>query len=134
MDGIPILTELVDGVEITVPDDSLQEVYPEFTRSQEVTLTKENTEQFVRYRDITESQSALVRSERQKIFLEAYLERVQQIASEDPRIITRIYEGVQDYMVSNMGTDVFAQLLEVSLKLSRSLHFCRENRNGGTGL
>lgn len=116
MDGIPILTELVDGVEVTVPDDSLQEVYPEFTEGAKVTLTKENTEQFVRYRDITESQSALVRSERQKIFLEAYLERVQQIASEDPGIVTRIYEGVQDYMVSNMGTDVFAQLLEVSLK------------------
>lgn len=116
MDGIPILTELVDGVEVTVPDDSLQEVYPEFTEGAKVTLTKENTEQFVRYRDITESQSALVRSERQKIFLEAYLERVQQIASEDPGIVTRIYEGVQDYMVSNMGTDVFAQLLEASLK------------------
>lgn len=116
MDGIPILTELVDGVEVTVPDDSLQEVYPEFTEGAKVTLTKENTEQFVRYRDITESQSALVRSERQKIFLEAYLERVQQIASEDPGIVTRIYEGVQDYMVSNMGTDIFAQLLEASLK------------------
>lgn len=116
MDGIPILTELVDGVEVTVPDDSLQEVYPEFTEGAKVTLTKENTEQFVRYRDITESQSALVRSERQKVFLEAYLERVQQIASEDPGIVTRIYEGVQDYMVSNMGTDIFAQLLEASLK------------------
>lgn len=116
MDGIPILTELVGGVEVTVPDDSLQEVYPEFTEGAKVTLTKENTEQFVRYRDITESQSALVRSERQKVFLEAYLERVQQIASGDPGIVTRIYEGVQDYMVSNMGTDVFAQLLEASLK------------------
>lgn len=116
MDGIPILTELVDGVEVTVPDDSLQEVNPEFIEGAKVTLTKENTEQFVRYRDITESQSALVRSERQKVFLEAYLERVQQIASEDPGIVTRIYEGVQDYMVSNMGTDIFAQLLEASLK------------------
>lgn len=123
MDGIPILTELVGGVEITVPDDSLQEVYPEFTEGAKVTLTKENTEQFVRYRDITESQSALVRSERQKIFLEAYLERVQQIASEDPGIVTRIYEGVQDYMVSNMGTDIFAQLLEASLENEPESHF-----------
>ena len=99
-----------------------------------VTLTKENTEQFVRYRDITESQSALVRSERQKVFLEAYLERVQQIASGDPGIVTRIYEGVQDYMVSNMGTDVFAQLLEASLENEPGFLRFAGKRNGGTRL
>lgn len=116
MDGIPLLTDIVGGVDVVVPDDSLQEVNPEFVPGQTVTLTKENTEQFVRYRDITKSQSALVRSNRQKVFLEAYLSRVQSIASQNPGIVTEIYEGVQDYMVSNMGTDVFAKLLEASMK------------------
>lgn len=115
LDGIPLLANVVGGVEVTVPDDSLQEVNPEFVQGQTVMLTKENTEQFVRYRDITKSQSALVRSGRQKVFLEGYLAKVQNIAAKDPGIVTEIYEGVQDYMVSNMGTDVFAKLLEASM-------------------
>lgn len=115
LDGIPLLTDIVGGVEVAVPDDSLQEVNPEFVQGKTVTLTKENTEQFVRYRDITKSQSALVRSRRQKVFLDAYLTKVQNIASGNPGIVTDIYEGVQDYMVSNMGTDVFAKLLEASM-------------------
>ena len=44
------------------------------------------------------------------------MSRVQSIASQNPGIVTEIYEGVQDYMVSNMGTDVFAKLLEASMK------------------
>lgn len=114
MDGIPVLTELVGGVEVTVPDNSLAEVNPEFTEGAVVTLNRENTEQFVRYRDIGQTQSAIVRMNRQKAFLQAYLARVQSLASQDAGIVTNLYYGIQDYMVTNMGNDLFVKLLEAS--------------------
>ena len=52
MDAIPVMTEIAGNVEVTVPDNSLAEVNPEFTEGAEVVLTKDNVEQFVRYRDI----------------------------------------------------------------------------------
>ena len=71
MDGIPVMTEAAGNVQVVIPDNSLEEVNPEFTEGAEVTLTKDNVEQFVRYRNTGREQSALVRQDRQKIFIEA---------------------------------------------------------------
>lgn len=114
MDGIPVMTEIIGGVELIVPDDSLAEVNPEFTQGAQVTIAGENAEQFVRYRDIGKSQSAITRMNRQKVFLQAYVSKAQETATQDTALITRLYDGVQDYMVTNMGTDLFADLLEAS--------------------
>ena len=50
------------------------------------------------------------------VFLEAYMKKVQEISKTDISIVTRLYEGIQDYMVTNMGADHFAKLLEASNK------------------
>lgn len=115
MDGIPVLTKLIGGVEVVVPDDSLEEVNPDFKEGAVVTLTEENTEQFVRSRDITKTQSAIVRMNRQKIFLQAYLDKVQEKSKRDAGIVTDLYDGVKPYMVTGMGNDLFAKLLEASM-------------------
>ena len=44
LDGLPVLTESVGGVTVTVPNDSLEEKYPEFKKGAQVTLNGENTE------------------------------------------------------------------------------------------
>lgn len=115
MDAIPIMAELVDGVELVVPDDSLQDVNPEFQKGATVTITGENAEQFIRYRDTEKSQSALVRMNRQIVFLRAYMEKVQELGKADISIATRLLDGVQPYMVTNMGNDHFVDLLEASM-------------------
>lgn len=121
MDGIPAMTELVGNVEITVPDDSLSEVNPEFTEGARVTLTKDNVEQFLRYRDVQKEQSALVRQERQKTFLEAYMKKAQEQYEENASFMTKLYEGLLPYMVTNMGNDVFVKLLTASEKNAPSV-------------
>ena len=115
MDGIPIMTDLIGGVELEVPDDSLAAVNPEFQKGAIVTITEKNAEQFVRYRDTQKSQSALVRMNRQKIFMEAYLKKLQEVGKNDISVVTRLMDGVEEYMVTNMGTDHFADLLEASM-------------------
>lgn len=112
MDGIPAAVEAVGQVEVVVPDDTLADVNPEFQKGNTVLLTKENTEQFVRYRDIEIRQSAMARSNRQKVFVKAFVESAREKATEDERLITTMYENLRPYMVTNMGNDIFAKLLQ----------------------
>ena len=112
MDGLPILTESVGGVTVTVPNDSLEAVAPEFQEGAQVTLDGDNTETFVRYRDTEVSQSALSRMERQQEYIRAYGEAAKQRFAADPGFITTMYSDLQPYMVTNMGTDEFASIMQ----------------------
>ena len=61
MDGISVITDFVGGIQLTIPDDSLADVNPKYKKGAVVDITGETAEQFVRYRDIDKTQSALVR-------------------------------------------------------------------------
>lgn len=114
MDGIVPLTDALGGVTVTVPDDSLAEVDPEFQPGAQVVIDGENVETFVRYRDTEQSQSAMVRMNRQKVFLQEYAKKAREMAVEDYSLVTRLYDSVQDYLVSNIDIDYFAKLLSAS--------------------
>lgn len=114
MDGIPLLTEMVGGVTVTVPDRSLEELDPVFAEGEQVTLNRDNTELFVRYRDITKPGSALVRQGRQKVYMKALAAKAQQKAAQDASFVVDLYESLEPYMVTNMGNDLFAKLLAAS--------------------
>ena len=122
MDGIPIMTEAVGNIQVVIPDNSLEEVNPEFTEGAEVTLTKDNVEQFVRYRNIGREQSALVRQDRQKIFIEAYMKKAQEQYAKDASFVTGLYESMKPYMVTNIGNDLFVKLLSVAQEGKSSVH------------
>lgn len=112
LDGLPVLTDGVGGVMVTVPNDSLEEKYPEFKEGTQVTLTGEDTETFVRYRDITVSQSALSRMERQQEYIRAFGEAAKKAFSTDPGFVTELYTSLEPYMVTNMGNDQFVKIME----------------------
>lgn len=112
MEGIPILIEAVGGVNVTIPNNSLAEQNPAWIKGAEIELTAENAEDFVRYRDIEETQSAIERQERQIAFLSAYGEKATQVYSETPSLVTELYEALDSYMVTNIGTDQFVKVLQ----------------------
>lgn len=114
MDGISVITDFVGGIQLTIPDDSLADVNPEYKKGAVVDITGETAEQFVRYRDIDKTQSALVRQERQKTFLQALVQKAQEKAREDAGFVTGLYDSVKSYTVTNMGNDIFAKLLAAS--------------------
>ena len=114
MDGISVITDLVGGIQLTIPDDSLADVNPKYKKGAVVDITGETAEQFVRYRDIDKTQSALVRQERQKTFLQALVQKAQEKAGEDAGFVTGLYDSVKSYTVTNMGNDIFAKLLAAS--------------------
>lgn len=101
MDGISVITDFVGGIQLTIPDDSLADVNPEYKKGAVVDITGETAEQFVRYRDIDKTQSALVRQERQKTFLQALVQKAQEKAGEDAGFVTGLYDSVKSYTVTN---------------------------------
>ena len=112
MDGISALVQSVGTVTVTVPNDSLEAEYPEFTAGSQVTLNEENTEIFVRYRDTDERQSALARMERQEEFIRALGAAVKTLAAQDSGFAGKLYETMGPYMVTSMGNDEFVRLMQ----------------------
>lgn len=104
------LAELVGGVTVTVPDDSLANANPPYHKGDQVTITKDNAEEFLRYRDTKETGSALDRMNRQIAFLKAFGQRVQEEQKKDAGTATHVYEGLQQYMVTNMDKEVFVKM------------------------
>lgn len=112
LEAMPETMKEIGPVTVTVPNESLESKYPQYREGTELTLNEDNIEPFIRYRDITVSQSALARLERQEVFLEAMAEKAEEKFREDPGVVTRVYEALKPYMVTNAGADEFAGLME----------------------
>jgi len=110
LDSIPLLVDTVGGVTLTVPDDSMEEVNPEYKKGAEITLTSETAENYIRYRDTHSHHQALVRTERQKSFINAFADRILELQAQDPHTVTDIYETIKPHMVTNMSNDIFLDL------------------------
>ena len=120
MDALPVLTDSVGGVTVTVPNDSLEKVDGRFAEGAQVTLDGGDTETFVRYRDTSVSQSALSRTERQQAYIQAFGQAAGAAYTADPAFVTDLYEALEPYMVTNMGNDQFASILDSLASGSRT--------------
>lgn len=112
MDAIPIAVEQIGEVEVVVPNTSLEQVNPIFKEGATVSITKDNTETFVRYRDINQDFSAMDRLERQKVFSKAFAEKAREKAEQDTKFVTNMYESLEPYMVTNIENSIFVKLAE----------------------
>lgn len=112
IDAVPILTESVGGVTVTVPNDSLEKLGPEFSEGAQIRLDGEKSETFVRYRDTAVSQSALSRMQRQQEYIRAFGQAAQNAGEGNPEFVTELYDQLEPYMVTNMGSDQFADILK----------------------
>lgn len=112
--GIAEVGKLAGDVEIVVPDDSLEEYDSYFKEGTTVIINGDNVEEFLRYRNSDESQSALVRQQRQKTYLKALIPRLQEKLQADSSFVGDMLNDIQPYTVTNMGNDVFVKLLNAA--------------------
>lgn len=110
LESIPSLTQFLGGVEVIVPDDSLSEDNPAFYKGNKVVLDETNTELFVRSRDTRKEQSAIVRMNRQKTFLDAFASKLAKKQKKDASTVTTLYEKMKAEMITNMSTDQFVDI------------------------
>ena len=83
LSSISQINDLVGGVTVTVPGDDLEYLGARFKKGRTLKLEGEMAEQFVRSRNTEEDFSNAGRMERQKVYLTAYLEKLQERANED---------------------------------------------------
>lgn len=114
LDGIPELAKSVGGLTVTVPNNSLEYKYPEFSEGAEVTLTEENTETFVRSRDVDESQSAIYRMERQKAFLDAFSKKAKECYEQNAKFAANLFVAIKPYTVTNISEDRLMKLFQTA--------------------
>lgn len=108
--SISMLNDEIGGVEVTIHDSGLETRDPALTKGSTVLLKGEQAELFVRYRDITQAQTAISRMDRQKQYMQGYLETIKKAAAKDNNLITRLMDSVQEHMVTNMAKDQYMDM------------------------
>ena len=66
----------------------------------------------IRYRDTDESQIAIARMNRQKELMKVVSQQARERSATDTKFIVDMYEGLKPYMVTNIGKDILADLME----------------------
>lgn len=112
MSGLAVIPDAIGSFEVVVPNDSLSGRYEGYEKGSTVTITSENSELFVRSRDIGEEHSAIYRQERQEAYLDAAFAQVETQYEKSPEIVTELYEALSSYLVTNMGNDLFVELMD----------------------
>ena len=109
-DVITRLNDAVGGVTVTVPTPGMEVRDPAFIAGQKVHLQGEQAEAFVRYRDITLDNSALFRMSQQQEYIAGFFRSVKETSSQDSRIVEKLFEMIQDNMVTDMSKDQYLKI------------------------
>ena len=110
MDAIPILNDAVGGVTVTVTDD-FSEVNPSITRG-ELTLRGDQVVDYVRTRKDVGDQKNVTRMERQKAYVEGFLQAFLEKGREDMDFVLESYEKATPYIVTDCTTTTLHGMLD----------------------
>ena len=101
MDAVPILNDIIGGVEVTVPGD-YTDADPSFTEGARITLIGDKALKFVRTRDIMIDDSNLDRMSRQRLYLQAFAESAKNAIAKDDSLVLRAYDRLADSLVTDV--------------------------------
>lgn len=110
MDAVPIMNDAVGGVTVEVLQDLTSEGRNvSLQKGEVVTLNGDEAYVYLRARDVDEFNSATLRLERQMQYLISFFSQLKAYAGSDASAVLKIYDSIEDYMVSNID---FASLAE----------------------
>lgn len=108
------IQNIVGELEVTIPNDSLEKVNEEWVEGKNITITEDNVEIYLRTRSTEEDFSNNKRIERQKVYLEAYFEKLKIMLGNDIENTVKIlYNSCKDITTNVNFTDIqnFAQMM-----------------------
>ncbi|MBR6627290.1 MAG: LCP family protein [Lachnospiraceae bacterium] len=107
--AIPVINDAVGGVEVTLPHDMEWYKKIDGTKSlkagTKLMLKGEGATYYIQSRDCTEFNSAGMRLERQKQYLEAYAQRAIAACKEDITMPVKLYKAISKYLVTDISID-----------------------------
>ena len=110
MDAIAILNDAVGGVKVNVTDD-FSDVDPSITMG-EMVLKGNQAITFVRTRKDVADQKNLSRMQRQREFVNGFMEALQTKMDENATFAVSAYNDVSEYMVSDCSANVISNIME----------------------
>lgn len=114
---INILNDSVGGVTVTVPSAGMEKKDAAFVEGATVTLHGEQAEAFVRYRDITETHSAIFRMSRQQEYIMQFFGVVKGKAARNSTIVTDLLALIEQHMVTDMGKEEYLKVALDALEM-----------------
>ncbi len=114
MDSVPVLNNLVGGVEVTVLDDFVG-IDNSLVKGKKVILSGEQALHYVRTRKGLEDSSNSTRMERQKQYLKALHSKMLQCVENDDEFIVNASVKMSDFIVSDRSVN---QLQELARKIT----------------
>lgn len=110
MDAIPVLNDAVGGVTVMVRDD-FSKVNPSITMG-ELTLRGDQVIDYVRTRKDVGDQKNVTRMERQKEYVDGFLEKLMEKGTDDLEFSLQLFEEVAPYIVTDCSGNTLSGMLE----------------------
>ena len=112
---IPLFHDVVGEITVQVPE--IDENYSDMNiiGGELLTLTSANVEEFIRTRDTEQMYSNKGRMQRQKVYIEAYLDRMKTLLEKDFENTLKKLENVYGNVITNVGVNEIPTFAEMIL-------------------
>ncbi len=123
LDSMTYINDIVGGVTVTVPNDTLTDKIPGAVKGSKLEITSDNVMTYLRTRDITRYFTNDERLERQKSYILAYLDKLRSILPEERSQVWDKLEEMNQYMLTSVTKNKYLQYA----KLLGTVDFSEEN-------
>lgn len=129
MASIPIINDALGGVTVTFEED-YTEINPEFVEGTTLTLNGEQADDFIHYRDTTQSFSNYGRMQRQLQYVPALIDAIKNKVGEGGDYYETFYPLVEKYMVTDLSISQINELADYNLVTSEVQVLPGEGKKG----
>lgn len=112
MSAIATINDSVGGVKVNVLED-MTAIDADFVKDNQVHLIGEEAFWYVKYRDTTEFASADMRLERQKQYLNTFMNAARRAVKKDISVVLDLYEAISPQMVTDISLDEAVYLASI---------------------
>ncbi len=129
IDSISTLNDAVGGVTLTIPED-YTEVDPAFVQGAVITMTGEQAERYVRYRDTNVTGSNNGRMQRQVQYITALVQALKHTAGAEGSYYERFSSFLKPYMVTDMNAQQIDSFANYEFESEETQYLPGEVREG----
>lgn len=117
LDGVAGLNDSIGGVDVKSP-----ETIEEFEKGETYHLEGDEALRFVQLRSHDRADANLLRNERQKVYLNAFLKKFTQQAKKNPSIAVDLFNASKPYSCTNLNADKITYLVSEFI-VNRNMQF-----------
>ena len=123
------VNDMLGGVTITIPEDYTM-IDPAFVKGETITLTGEQAEKYVRYRDQSTLGSNDQRMERQIQYIPALLEAMRNKLEGSKESLEDFLNEISPYMVTDLDVNTMEELFRRNWKIGKAVYVPGKTKMG----